>query len=190
MRQVRQVLGPDALIVSNRSVDGGVEVLATVEGAFDDAASETPQRDSAPYSPAPAERSYAAPAAPVAPAAMPQTGYAAPSRSIAAYQSAFASAALPDEDTGPEDVAGATSAPAVPYPTALQPAPTQPAAAATRVELPALPPARPMASATPAPAAVSVPVPAAVPTAAAAARRMPRCASRRPCLRSEERRGG
>jgi flagellar biosynthesis protein FlhF len=172
MRQVRQVLGPDALIVSNRSVDGGVEVLATVEGAFDDAASETPQREAAPYSPAPAERSYAAPAAPaapVAPAAMPQTGYAAPSRSIAAYQSAFASSALPEEDTGPEDVAGATSAPAVPYPTALQPAPTQPAAVATRVELPALPPARPMASATPAPAAVSMPVPAAVPMAAPAA---------------------
>lgn len=169
MRQVRQVLGPDALIVSNRSVDGGVEVLATVEGAFDDAATGTPQREAAPYSPAPAERSYAAPAAPVAPAAMPQTGYAAPSRSIAAYQSAFASSALPDEDTGPEDVAGATSAPAVPYPTALQPAPTQPAAVATRVELPALPPARPMASATPAPAAVSMPVSAAVPTAAAAA---------------------
>jgi flagellar biosynthesis protein FlhF len=171
MRQVRQVLGPDALIVSNRSVDGGVEVLATVEGAFDDAASETPQREAAPYSPAPAERSYAAPAAPaapVAPAAMPQTGYAAPSRSIAAYQSAFASSALPEEDTGPEDVAGATSAPAVPYPTALQPAPTQPAAVATRVELPALPPARLMASATPAPAAVSMPVPAAVPMAAPA----------------------
>ena len=28
MRQVRQVLGPDALIVSNRTVEGGVEVLA------------------------------------------------------------------------------------------------------------------------------------------------------------------
>ncbi|MGE8620754.1 MAG: flagellar biosynthesis protein FlhF, partial [Achromobacter spanius] len=47
MRQVRQVLGPDALIVSNRSVDGGVEVLATVDGAFEDAASETPQRETA-----------------------------------------------------------------------------------------------------------------------------------------------
>lgn len=172
MRQVRQILGPDALIVSNRSVDGGVEVLATVEGAFDDAAAETPQREAAPYSPAPAERSYAAPAAPaapVAPAAMPQTGYAAPSRSIAAYQSAFASSALPEEDTGPEDVGSATSAPAVPYPTPLQPASTQPAAVVTRVELPALPPTRPMASATPAPAAVSMPAPAAVPMAAAAA---------------------
>ncbi|MGE8591049.1 MAG: flagellar biosynthesis protein FlhF, partial [Alcaligenes sp.] len=49
MRQVRQVLGPDALIVSNRSVDGGVEVLATVDGAFEDAASETPQRETAGY---------------------------------------------------------------------------------------------------------------------------------------------
>jgi flagellar biosynthesis protein FlhF len=46
MRQVRQVLGPDALIVSNRSVDGGVEVLATVEGAFDDAAHEAAPRPS------------------------------------------------------------------------------------------------------------------------------------------------
>ena len=44
MRQVRQVLGPDALIVSNRSVDGGVEVLATVEGAFDDAGHEAAPR--------------------------------------------------------------------------------------------------------------------------------------------------
>ncbi|MGE8642157.1 MAG: flagellar biosynthesis protein FlhF, partial [Achromobacter sp.] len=161
MRQVRQVLGPDALIVSNRSVDGGVEVLATVEGAFDDAASETPQREAAPYAPAPA--------APVAPAAVPQTGYAAPSRSIAAYQSAFASSALPEEDTAPEDVAGATSAAAVPYPAALQPAPAQPAAIATRVELPALPPIRPTAPATSAPAAVSMPAPAAVPMPAAAA---------------------
>ncbi|MPS78125.1 MAG: flagellar biosynthesis protein FlhF [Achromobacter sp.] len=44
MRQVRLALGPDALIVSNRSVDGGVEVLATVDGAFEDDASDTPQR--------------------------------------------------------------------------------------------------------------------------------------------------
>ena len=135
MRQVRQVLGPDALIVSNRSVDGGVEVLATVEGAFDDAAAGTPQREAAPYAsaadtralsqpqapasppvsaPAPAPRSYAAPAAPVAPAAMPQTGYAAPSRSIAAYQSAFASSAMPEEDAAPEVATGASAAPAAP----------------------------------------------------------------------------
>lgn len=55
MRQVRQVLGPDALIVSNRSVDGGVEVLATVEGAFDDAPVQTPPRE-APAQPRPVEQ--------------------------------------------------------------------------------------------------------------------------------------
>jgi len=33
MRQVREALGPDALIVSNRSVDGGIEVMAAQEHA-------------------------------------------------------------------------------------------------------------------------------------------------------------
>lgn len=192
MRQVRQVLGPDALIVSNRSVDGGVEVLATVEGAFDDAASETPQREAAPApamapAPAAAERAYAAPAAP---AAMPQTSYSTPSRSIAAYQSAYASSASPEEEGADEQDAAPQSAPpstrypaplqpATP-PVAFQPATVQPAtaqpaapspaafhtaapaalsplaAAATRVELPALPPARPSVSAPP-PAAMPAP---------------------------------
>ncbi|CAB3630846.1 flagellar biosynthesis protein FlhF [Achromobacter pestifer] len=173
MRQVRQVLGPDALIVSNRSVDGGVEVLATVEGAFDDVASETPQRESASHAlPAseprpplsvssPASSPFGAPI-PVerphpAPAAMAQTGYA-PSRSIAAYQSAYASSASPEDETVTEPAASAVSQPAVPYPTALQPAAPQPAAVATRVELPALPPARP--SVPQAPAVVPAPTPA------------------------------
>ena len=52
MRQVRLALGPDALIVSNRSVDGGVEVLATVDGAFEDDASDTPQRQAPAHAPA------------------------------------------------------------------------------------------------------------------------------------------
>ncbi|MCZ8410501.1 flagellar biosynthesis protein FlhF [Achromobacter dolens] len=76
MRQVRQVLGPDALIVSNRSVDGGIEVLATVEGAFDDAS---------PQAQAPTPQGYAdghaparAPAAPVPPQAPAPYGHAAP----------------------------------------------------------------------------------------------------------------
>lgn len=207
MRQVRQVLGPDALIVSNRSVDGGVEVLATVEGAFDDAASETPQREAAPApamapAPAAAERAYAAPAAP---AAMPQTSYSTPSRSIAAYQSAYASSASPEEEGADEQDAAPQSAPqstrypaplqpatppvafqsAAVQPATVQPATVQPAtarpaiaqpaapspaafhnaapaalsplaAAATRVELPALPPARPSVSAPP-PAAMPAP---------------------------------
>ncbi|RXN93449.1 flagellar biosynthesis protein FlhF [Achromobacter aloeverae] len=36
MRQVRQALGPDALIISSRSVDGGIEVMATDPSALDD----------------------------------------------------------------------------------------------------------------------------------------------------------
>lgn len=36
MRQVRQALGPDALIISSRGVDGGVEVMATDAAALDD----------------------------------------------------------------------------------------------------------------------------------------------------------
>ncbi|MBB1592675.1 flagellar biosynthesis protein FlhF [Achromobacter sp. UMC46] len=184
MRQVRQVLGPDALIVSNRSVDGGVEVLATVEGAFDDAAAETPQREAVSYAPpaaesrpqppasspfgapAPAERPHAAPAP------MPQPNYAAPSRSIAAYQSAYASSASPEEDAAPEDSAGALAKPAVPYPAALQPASPLAAASATRVELPALPPARPANAAAPAPVGMPTLPPAAAPAAQPAAASM------------------
>lgn len=37
MRQVREALGPDALIVSNRSIDGGIEVVAAQEHLHDDA---------------------------------------------------------------------------------------------------------------------------------------------------------
>lgn len=154
MRQVRQVLGPDALIVSNRSVDGGIEVLATVEGAFDDVPQESP-RQPAPQETAPVpayaapqpgygapQPAYAAPAAApqpayvapqpayAAPAAVPQPGYAAPARSIAAYQSAYASSALPEQDEQQESVA--PSAP----PAAAVAAPVAP----VRMEMPALPP--------------------------------------------------
>lgn len=153
MRQVRQVLGPDALIVSNRSVDGGVEVLATVEGAFDDAAHDAvhggaheaaheaaPRQEIAPSRPAevrpqlpvgsppgmrfavpdPAERSTAS--API----IPQGGYPAPSRSIAAYQTAYASSTQAEDE-----------APQAP-PMATTPTPAAP----VRVELPSLPPLR------------------------------------------------
>ena len=127
MRQVRQVLGPDALIVSNRSVEGGIEVLATVDGAFDDAPAQTPPREAPAYAqpaqerqptsspfgaPGPAERPQAAPAAMPAPA-MPPAGYAAPSRSIAAYQSAYAASARPVDEPS-ADPAGHASAEAQP----------------------------------------------------------------------------
>lgn len=62
MRQVREALGPDALIVSNRSVDGGIEVLATVDGAFDDApAQQTPPRQAPAYAAPAQERQPAGP---------------------------------------------------------------------------------------------------------------------------------
>lgn len=76
MRQVRQVLGPDALIVSNRSVDGGIEVLATVDGAFDDAPQHA--QASAPQGYADGHAPARAPAAPVQPQAPAPYGHAAP----------------------------------------------------------------------------------------------------------------
>ncbi|QYJ23728.1 flagellar biosynthesis protein FlhF [Achromobacter sp. ES-001] len=238
MRQVRLALGPDALIVSNRSVDGGVEVLATLDGAFEDSASDTPQRDmsshagasgaaaaapsesrpqgpavspygaqpTAPYGAPPAApygaqspAAYGAqPAAPygaqppaaygaaperqearpytAAPPAMPQPGYTTPSRSIAAYQSAFASSAQPEEEGSPAEASAAAMPLAASYPTPLQPATAQSSAAqpvasqpvstpvtplvgaATRVELPALAPARPGAPTHAAPMAAASPL--------------------------------
>lgn len=183
MRQVRQVLGPDALIVSNRSVDGGIEVLATVDGDFDDEAARTPPREAPAYAPpvqerpqSPSSSPFAAPAPaerPVAtPAPMPHTGYMTPSRSIAAYQSAYASSALPETGSLPDQAGFAESPSAPPQPVSAQPGTPEPAmpwpaaahpgvpelsapasavprsaapmpAAPMRVALPALPPARP-----------------------------------------------
>ncbi|XOT98167.1 hypothetical protein ACMTAU_08575, partial [Alcaligenes pakistanensis] len=40
MRQVRIALGPDALIVSNRRVNGGVEILATDSSSVPGGATE------------------------------------------------------------------------------------------------------------------------------------------------------
>ena len=99
MRQVRQVLGPDALIVSNRSVDGGIEVLATVEGAFDDVPQESP-RQPAPQEAAP-QPAYAAPAATPQPGyaasqpahVAPQPGYVPPQPAYVAPQPAYAAPA-------------------------------------------------------------------------------------------------
>jgi flagellar biosynthesis protein FlhF len=55
MRQLRDALGPDAVILSNRAVEGGVEVLAL---AADDIAAMAPAVNDAP-APAPAPRSAA-----------------------------------------------------------------------------------------------------------------------------------
>lgn len=50
MRQVRIALGPDALIVSNRRVNGGVEILATDSSSVPGGATErAPMPSSAPH---------------------------------------------------------------------------------------------------------------------------------------------
>ena len=137
---MRQVLGPDALIVSNRSVDGGIEVLATVDGAFDEAAGQAqqpPQQHASQQAPQPA--THHAPYQEQTPAVMPPTAYPAPSRPIAAYQSAYAASALPED----EDEAGMmpASAPAAPVRVEIPPLPS---AAPVRMEMPPLAPAAPV----------------------------------------------
>ncbi|MCP2513906.1 MAG: flagellar biosynthesis protein FlhF [Achromobacter mucicolens] len=217
MRQVREALGPDALIVSNRSVEGGIEVLATVDGAFDDAPPpQTPPREapahaqSAPQRPAAApsfgapagmERPQGAPAnMPAMPPGMPPAmspamspaSYAAPARSIAAYQSAYAASAQPASESlaSPMDFApasaipgSATAAPAAAVPVgsqhaapqqvAPQPAAPQPAAPQPATPEPAAPqPAAPIRVELP-PLAPIRPLAAAAPVPAPAARMTP-----------------
>lgn len=113
MRQVRQVLGPDALIVSNRSVDGGIEVLATVDGAFDDAPQHV--QASAPQGYADGHAPARAPAAPVPPQAPAPYGHAAPAN--LAPPSGYAAAPQPGYGVAPAPVS-------MPQPAhAAQPAP-------------------------------------------------------------------
>ena len=52
MRQVREMLGPDALIVSNRSVEGGVEVLACADADLPEADAVTPLVEASTAAPA------------------------------------------------------------------------------------------------------------------------------------------
>ncbi|MGY6269859.1 flagellar biosynthesis protein FlhF [Achromobacter denitrificans] len=151
MRQVRQVLGPDALIVSNRSVDGGVEVLATVEGAFDDAPAQTPPRET-PAQPRPPVESAAAAAPPAMPAAAPAPpAYMAPARSIAAYQAAYAA---------PAEAEAAEPVSSIPAPVTLAPL-----APATVAPASAAPAAAPAAVPSAASAPIHAPIHAAAPSA-------------------------
>ncbi|CAB3899068.1 Signal recognition particle 54 kDa protein [Achromobacter animicus] len=193
MRQVREALGPDALIVSNRSVEGGIEVLATVDGAFDDAPQQqTPPREAPAYAPPAQERQPAAPSfgapagmarpqvAPVAMPPAPPAGYAPPARSIAAYQSAYAASAQPEIEPSPAEFVPAAPQPVsvaptavAPQPVAPQPAAPQPVApqpaAPVRVELPPLAPAVRMTPPAPAmPERMATAAPAAAMAAAPA----------------------
>ncbi|MYN09388.1 flagellar biosynthesis protein FlhF [Pseudoduganella aquatica] len=81
LRKVREALGPDAVILSNRPTDGEVEILAL---ANDDAASlalpspDSPMAQPNPYLDLPETPSYLSPLAPMAPVA------AAPAPAVAA----------------------------------------------------------------------------------------------------------
>jgi len=86
LRQVRETLGPDALIVSNRMVDGGVEIVATLDtpGSLHEAASRESEVDEVQVRavtprPAPAEPPLQAPVATpaMAPRPMVRPGMAA-----------------------------------------------------------------------------------------------------------------
>ena len=115
LRKVREELGPDAVILSNRQTDGVVEILAL---ASDDAASlSSPPHDTAMAQPQPqldlSTASHAMSAAPAMPA-MPSLP-AQPARRVVASHSSFASAT-------------AAAAPQAPAPAAMPAAPRQPAA--------------------------------------------------------------
>jgi flagellar biosynthesis protein FlhF len=102
MQKMKNELGPDALVISNRKVAGGVEILAMAEHAVDTLSRQADQPVAAPAPQAPAPRAAApmerAPASaprPVAPAATPfaqfasaQARTAAPVAPLAAPQPA------------------------------------------------------------------------------------------------------
>lgn len=111
MRQVRLALGPDALIVSNRRVNGGVEILATdatsVADAESAAAPATPIPPLAPSGPVPAPAQMpAARPAPAAPASV--TPPISPQSPMGAYaaavQAAYGSSGNAPEPLAPQSV--------------------------------------------------------------------------------------
>ena len=180
MRQVRDALGPDALIVSNRTVDGAVEVVATVDSASDfhgdpPPAMARPSVAQGPAASAPAAGARASawqqPAEAMRPpVAQPASEPAyAPARALARYADAAAASPRPDNDTP----ARPPSTPAAAYAAAMPPpaAPVAPRAVpAARAAIPAASPEAapvrvpPAAAPVPAPAtpvAAPIPIPAA-----------------------------
>ncbi|OZI44993.1 flagellar biosynthesis protein FlhF [Bordetella genomosp. 5] len=116
LRMVRDALGEDALIVSNRRVDGGIEIIATVESDVEDAVHDasTGTPGSARPSPAPAAaQPAAAPAAPAQPAVPAYRDTAPAQPAMPAYR-----------DTAPAQPAVPAYRDTAPTP---QPAPARPA---------------------------------------------------------------
>src|SRR5690554_3193615 len=80
MRQVRLALGPDALVVSNRRVNGGVEILATDATSLSDAENAAAGKTAAPPAVAPsaAPTQNPVPAPGLMPRPMPAAGAGMP----------------------------------------------------------------------------------------------------------------
>lgn len=92
MREVRLALGPDALIVSNRRVEGGVEILATDSNAIPDEDGQVGAAASAP-APAPAPSPAPAPVPTIDPAtATARPLIPSPMSPLGAYAAAFQAA--------------------------------------------------------------------------------------------------
>lgn len=153
MRQVRLALGPDALIISNRRVSGGVEILATDSSAVDDAESHVQSQ-----TPASAPPSPSATPSPSAPPQLPPQGerpaMPSPMSPLGAYAAAFQAAYGP---------AGEQSKPVA----ASQPAATHQPAVASQPAATSQPAVTSQPAATPQPAASPRPVVASQPPASA-----------------------
>ncbi|NLC36252.1 MAG: flagellar biosynthesis protein FlhF, partial [Alcaligenaceae bacterium] len=183
MRQVRLALGPDALIVSNRRVDGGVEILATDSSALPEAqghdtappaASMTPPmpeqggaRAQSQAAPQPGAASAQAPA----PAARPPSP--SPMSPLGAYAAAFQAAYGAEPESPPAQGGAQPGLSQQPQQQPQQPGFSMPAAAETAARTsPAAAPAMPQQvtghPASPAPAARQPAAPAPQPQRASA----------------------
>lgn len=136
MRQVRLALGPDALIVSNRRVSGGVEILATDATSLSDAENaaagmpETRPVTNSPNASAP----LAAPTPPVSP--RPQPAPMSPMSPMGAYAAAIQAAyGTPQDDAATQPTAESANRPAPAQTTN----PSVPQTAASAPSMPSVP---------------------------------------------------
>jgi len=107
MRLVRMALGPDALIVSSRTVDGGVEVIATDADTFDEQGAAPAAMPAVPPAPSAVAAAYAA-----ASAATPVVAPSGEGAAVAAIAPAASVATTARAATVAPVTAAAASAPA------------------------------------------------------------------------------
>ena len=136
MRQVRLALGPDALIVSNRRVAGGVEILATDSSAVPDAEESRPVPPPAADPQVPTSPPATASQPPTPPPARPSLP--SPKSPLGAYAAAFQAAygSAPESAAAPPTAASLPPAQSSPSPAPVIPTPESPAPAAQPPEQP------------------------------------------------------